>query len=244
MIKTAILTPLEEELALLVNVLEQFELKKHKFQLGNLEIFEFAELDLFLALGGHGKTQFGIQSQYLLCQLPQVELLVCAGAAGVLSNELEIGDIVAATATVEHDYNLKFVSRPLPRFTGNPQVIETLKQLPKTELDFQLHFGLVASGDEDVVAVERGQELAHLTGCIAVAWEGVGGARSSQFAQKQYVELRGITDTANHCAAADFEVNLAAAMVNLAKLIMLWQQCKLIAPHTNHSAPERFNIVG
>ena len=208
---------------MLVNALEQFGLRKHKSLLGNLEIFEFRELDLLLTRGGHGKTQFGIQSQYLLCQLPQVELLICAGAAGALSSELEIGDIVAATATVEHDYNLKFVSRPLPRFAGTPQVIDTLKQLPKTELDFRLHFGLIASGDEDVVMVERGQELAHLTGCIAVAWEGVGGARSSQFAQKQYVELRGITDTANHCAAADFEVNLAGAMFNLAKLIMRWK---------------------
>jgi adenosylhomocysteine nucleosidase len=223
MTKIAMLTPLEEELSTLANALEQFGFKKHKSLLGNLEIFEFRELNLLLALGGHGKTQFGVQSQYLLCQLPQVELLVCAGAAGALSNELEIGDIVAATATVEHDYNLKFVNRPLPRFTGTPQVIDTLKQLPKTELDFRLHFGLIASGDEDVVTVERGQELARLTGCIAVAWEGVGGARSSQFAQKQYVELRGITDTANHCAAADFEVNLEGAMFNLAKLIVQWQ---------------------
>ncbi|AFY97024.1 5'-methylthioadenosine/S-adenosylhomocysteine nucleosidase [Chamaesiphon minutus] len=226
MIETAILTPLEEELFALVNALEQFGFKKHKSLLGSLEIFEFHELNLLLALGGHGKTQFGVQSQYLLCQLPQVELLICAGAAGALSNELEIGDIVAATATVEHDYNLKFVNRPLPRFTGTPQVIDTLKQLPRTEWDFRLHFGLIASGDEDVVTVERGQELAYLTGCVAVAWEGVGGARSSQFAQKQYVELRGITDTANHCAAADFEVNLASAMFNLAKLIVRWQAAK------------------
>ena len=126
MTKTAILTALEEELFILVNALEQFGLKKHRLDLGKMEIFEFHELDLLLALGGHGKTQFGVQSQYLLCQLPQLELLVCAGAAGALSNDLEVGDIVAATETVEHDYNLKFVSRPLPRFTGTPQVIDTL----------------------------------------------------------------------------------------------------------------------
>ncbi|MGL6340792.1 MAG: 5'-methylthioadenosine/S-adenosylhomocysteine nucleosidase [Waterburya sp.] len=223
MIKTAILTPLKEELFILVNTLEQFGLEKQRLHLGNLEIFEFHELDLLLTMGGHGKTQFGIQSQYLLCQLPQVELLVCAGAAGALSSKLEIGDIVVATETVEHDYDLKFVSRPLPRFTGNSQVIDTLKKLPKTELDFYVHFGLIASGDEDIVTVKRKQELAQLSNCIAVAWEGVGGARSSQFAQKQYVELRGITDTANHNAATDFEVNLATAMTNLAQLIWRWK---------------------
>jgi adenosylhomocysteine nucleosidase len=223
MTKTAILTPLKEELSILVNALEQLGLKKHTLYLGNLEIFEFDEFDLLLTLGGHGKTQFGIQAQYLLCHLPQVELLVCAGAAGALSSELEVGDIVVATETIEHDYNLKFVSRPLPRFAGTPQVIDARKRLPKTELGFCLHFGSVASGDEDIVMVERGQELTQLTGCIAVAWEGAGGARSSQFSQKQYVELRGITDTADHNAAADFEMNLATAMANLAQLIMRWQ---------------------
>jgi adenosylhomocysteine nucleosidase len=192
MAKTAILTPLEEELSILVNILEQLGFKKHRTYLGDLEIFEFHKLNILLTLGGHGKTQFGIQSQYLLCQLPQVELLVCAGAAGALSDELEIGDVVAATTIVEHDYNLKFVNRSLPQFAATPHVIDTLKRLSKTEFSFRLHFGSIASGDEDIVTVERGRDLAQSTGCIAVAWEGVGGARSSQFAKKQYVELRGI----------------------------------------------------
>lgn len=223
MTKTSILIPLEEELSILVKVLEQLGLKSHKLYLGNLEVFEFHELDLLLTLGGHGKTQFGLQSQYLLCQLPQVELMVCAGASGALSNELEVGDIVVATETVEHDYKLKFVSHPLPRFAGTPQIINAFKKLPKTELSFGVHFGSIASGDEDIITIERGQELARLTGCIAVAWEGVGGARSSKFAQKHYVELRGITDTADCNAAADFEMNLTTAMANLAQLIVRWR---------------------
>lgn len=220
--KTAILTPLPEELSILIQELEQTGLRKQKLNLGHLEVLEFSDIGLFAALGGHGKTQFGIQAQYLLCQLPQVELLVCADAAGALSSSLAIGDIVVATETVEHDYNLKFVRRPLPRFEGSTRVIQTLQALPKTHFNFAVHFGRIASGDEDVVSVARSQELAQITDCIAVAWEGAGGARSSQFAQKQYVELRAITDTADHNAAADFDVNLAIAMANLAQLILRW----------------------
>jgi adenosylhomocysteine nucleosidase len=220
--KIAILTPLQEELPILVGRLEQFGLQKREIRLSNLGIFEFGEADLLVACGGHEKAQFGIQAQYLLCQDPQIHLLVCAGAAGALSKSLEIGDIVVATETVEHDYNLRFVSRPLPRFAGNSQVIETLKKLPTPNLDCLIHFGAVASGDEDIVDVVRGQELANLTDCIAVAWEGAGGARASNFSEKRYIELRGVTDTANHTAAADFEVNLETAMSNLAQLIVLW----------------------
>ncbi|MBE9047385.1 5'-methylthioadenosine/S-adenosylhomocysteine nucleosidase [Pleurocapsales cyanobacterium LEGE 10410] len=221
--KTAILTPLKEELAILVTKVERFGLRKQKLRLGNIDAFEFRELDLLVACGGHGKAQFGIQAQYLLCQAPQIELLVCAGAAGALSNSLNIGDVVVATETIEHDYNLKFVSRPLPRFAGELQVIEILQNLPITNSAFSIHFGAVASGDEDIVDAARGQELMNLTDCIAVAWEGAGGARACQFNQKYYLELRGITDTANHQAAIDFEVNLTTAMRNLAEIVVQWK---------------------
>lgn len=221
--KTAILTPLQEELDILVAELEQFGLQKNKSRLGNLYVFEFRELDLLVARGGHGKTQFGIQAQYLLCQAPQVQLLVCAGAAGALSSSLGIGDVVVATETIEHDYNLKFVNRPLPRFAGDTEVIKVLQTLPLSTSTFSIHFGAVASGDEDVIDTARGQELVNLTDCIAVAWEGAGGARACKFNEKCYVEVRGITDTANHQAVADFELNLATAMSNLAQVIIEWK---------------------
>lgn len=221
--KTAILTPLQEELAILVAELEQLGLQKREFRSGRLDIFEFSEVDLLVAHGGHGKTQFGIQAQYLLCQIPQIQLLVCAGAAGALSNSLEVGDVVVATETIEHDYNLKFVTRPLPRFAGSHHVIEVLQNLPQADSAFSVHFGAVASGDEDIIDATRGQELMNLTDCIAVAWEGAGGARACKLNQKCYVELRGVTDTANHQAAADFEANLVTAMCNLAQVVVRWR---------------------
>ncbi len=220
--KTAILTPLPEELSILLDELKQIGLQRRILYLGELEVFEFSEFDLLVALGGHGKTQFGIQAQYLLCQVPQVQLLVCAGASGALSNSLKVGDVVVATEIVEHDYNLKFVSRPLPRFFADGQAFKVLQGLPKTDFNFSTHYGAIASGDEDIVSATRSQELAQLTGCIAVAWEGVGGARACKFSKRHFVELRGVTDTADHNAAVDFEVNLARAIVNLTQLFIQW----------------------
>jgi adenosylhomocysteine nucleosidase len=222
--KIAILMPLPEELAILVAVLEKFGLHKRELQLEHLNVFEFKEVDLIVGCGGHGKTQFGIQAQYLLCQIPQIQLLACAGAAGALTDSLQVGDIVVATETVEHDYYLKFVSRPLPRFVGDSLIIESLRTIHTTEWDFAVHFGNVASGDEDIIDAVRGREIARLTNCIAVAWEGAGGARMCQFNKKRYVELRCVTDTANHHTAADFETNLASAMTNLTQFIIRWTE--------------------
>lgn len=164
----------------------------------------------------------------MLDRVPQIQLLVCAGAAGALSNQLNIGDVVVAPETVEHDYNLKSVNRPLPRFTGDCRGIAVLQNLPQhlspllsqQNSAFSIHFGAVASGDEDIVDAVRGQALINLIDCIAVAWEGAGGARACKFNEKDYIELRGVTDTANYQAAADFEVNLVTAMHNLAEVIV------------------------
>lgn len=90
-------------------------------------------------------------------------------------------------------------------------------------MDFSIYFGGVASGDEDVVTPARRQELSELTGCIVVAWEGAGGARACKFSQKRYIELRTVTDTADHTAPEDFERNLATAMGNLANFVIQWQ---------------------
>lgn len=222
--KAAILTPLPEELIFMVIELERFGLRKREIQIGKFSVVEFSEVDLLVACGGHGKTQFGIQSQYLLCQVPQIQLLICAGAAGALSNSLDVGDVVIATETVEHDYNLKFVTRPLPRFPGNHRAIEILRNIPQTDLAFSIHFGGVASGDEDIVDALRGQEIMNSTDCIAVAWEGAGGARACQFNDKHYIELRGVTDTADLQASVDFEKNLMTAMSNLVQVVLLWKE--------------------
>lgn len=222
--KTAILTPLRAELSILLYELEKLDLKQNKLQLNNLEVFEFPELDLLVAHGGHGKTQFAIHSQHLLSSIPQIELLVCSGVAGALSSKLQIGDIVVATEIVEHDFKLKLANRPLPRFISHNESINTLRKLSHFNSEFMLYFGLIASGDEDIICENRKKELLDLTSCIAVAWEGAGGARACQFNNKNYIELRAISDTADHNSTVEFEKNLKQAMTNLAKVIIQWQK--------------------
>jgi adenosylhomocysteine nucleosidase len=55
-----------------------------------------------------------------------------------------------------------------------------------------------------------------------VAWEGAGGARACQFSGLPFVEIRGVTDSANSTASADFARNLHHALCNVAAVITLW----------------------
>ena len=216
-----IVTPLQEEYDDLYNALCALGLESHADKIGRLNVNHFPALDLTLARGGHGKTQFGIQTQHLLDHA-KFDLVICAGAAGALAPEVKVGDLIVATRTIEHDYNLKFVKRPHPQFQGDARSIEQIQRLNLSYADFTVHFGIMAGGDEDVIEASRGAELRELHDALAVAWEGVGGARAAAFSGVPYLEVRGATDTADHEAPVVFDVNLKIVMKNIALLLYRW----------------------
>ena len=219
--KILIVTPLQEEYNDLYESLTSLGLKSHKDKIGKLEVHHFPELNVTLARGGHGKTQFGIQTQHLLDH-GSFDLVICAGAAGALAPEVKVGDLIVATVTVEHDFNNKFSIKPKPQFHGDANSIEQLKALQLPDAKFKVHFGIMAGGDEDVIEVTRGAQLRELHTALAVAWEGVGGARACVFSEVPYLELRGATDTANHEAPVVFDANLKIVMKNIAHLLVQW----------------------
>jgi adenosylhomocysteine nucleosidase len=216
-----VITPLQEEYSDLYQSFSALDLKSHPEKVGRLDVHCFPEINVTLARGGHGKTQFGIQTQHLLDHA-EFDLVICAGAAGALAPDVNVGDVIVATYTLEHDYNIKFSPRPKPRFAGDKKSIRRLRALDLSAANFRVHFGIMAGGDEDVIEVERGVELRGLHNALAVAWEGVGGARASAFSEVPYLEIRGATDTANHEAPVVFYVNLKIVMKNIAYLLSQW----------------------
>ena len=216
-----IVIPLQAEYDNLHYGLSALGLDFHQDKIGKLDVHHFPALNVTLARGGHGKTQFGIQTQHLLDHA-RFDLVICAGAAGAMAPKVRIGDLIVVTTTVEHDFNNKFSKRPKPKFDGDVNSIAQLKSLKFPDADFKVHFGMMAGGDEDVIDVERGKELRDLHNAIAVAWEGVGGARACGFSDVPYLELRGATDTADHNAPIVFDVNLKIVMGNIARLLVKW----------------------
>lgn len=166
-----------------------------------------------LAVGGHGKVQFALTAQHLIREL-KPSLLVCAGACGALLPGPRLTDVIAAEKTIEHDFNLKFIKRPLPSFEGDKNSLAKLRGMAG------IHFGIIASGDEDVIDVVRSHEIAQLTGAMAVAWEGAGGAKAAAFCKTPFLELRTVSDSADEHAPAQFKENIAAGMANIAKALL------------------------
>ncbi len=202
-----LVTPLKDEYIYLAEGISFFGFESFQDKIGKLNVIRFPKLNLTLARGGHGKTQFAIHTQYLLDR-SQNKLLICAGAAGALSPNIVIGDVIVATSTIEHDYHEKFSIQSKPQFLGHEESISRIRSLRIQNANFNIHFGVMASGDEDVIDIQRGTELHQLHGALAVAWEGAGGARACAFNDIPYLELRSITDNGDYSAPEAFEANL------------------------------------
>ena len=220
--KLLIIAPLQEELDFFLQSCAGRGFRAERAMIGRLPVAQLPDLDITAARGGVGKAQFAIHTQHLLDIQSGWGAVICAGAAGGLANDISVGDLVVATTTVEHDYQNKFSARPMPQFDGDSALIADLRRAAIVLDTFRISFGVVASGDEDVIDDQRKQALRRSTGALAVAWEGAGGARACAFSSVPYVEIRGVTDAADHTAPTDFATNLEVAMGNIAALITAW----------------------
>ena len=220
--KLLIVFPIQKELDFFLHGCLELGLATEAATLGRLAVTDLPSLGLALAQGGLGKAQFAVQTQHLIDSRSGWDVVICAGAAGALDDRLSVGDVVIGTETVEYDIHNKFGKPLVPRFAGAEAIIKDFRHMTMIDSPFKLHFGAIASGDEDIVEVARRQELRALTGAIATAWEGAGGARASHFSALPFVEIRGISDGANTTAARDFEKNLPRTMRNVASVVVTW----------------------
>jgi adenosylhomocysteine nucleosidase len=101
-------------------------------RIGSLKCVSLDSIDVLLSIGGNGKSQYGVQAQYLIDRWSATELLICVGASGRLTNTVDIGDLVVATATVEHDYKERFNPEPLPRHAADPDGLADLIHMARS----------------------------------------------------------------------------------------------------------------
>jgi adenosylhomocysteine nucleosidase len=220
--QTLIIIPLQEELEPFLQTCVARGIRQEQRYIGKLAAIYLPDLQASIALGGLGKAQFALQTQHLLERSSGFDLVICAGAGGALADGLAAGDVVVGTATREHDFNNKFGTQMAPTFISAPQALAGLRRVAADCKAFNVHFGPIASGDEDIVENERRRAVREQTQALAVAWEGAGGARACAFSGVPFIEVRGITDGADHDAATDFEANLALALGHVAELMMRW----------------------
>lgn len=215
--------PQSNELQPLLSGLDRLGHPSQPIVIGNLPCYSIPSLGATAAVGGHGKTQFAVQCQYLIDRCDGLAALFCFGAAGSLSPDIHFGDVVVGECTIEHDYKIRFEPAESPCHAANEALLQEFREAAAGTLPFRTHFGPIASGDEDIVDELRARELQQLTGAKCVAWEGSGGARAAAFNGVPFLEIRSITDGADGDAAASFRANCERALPNIADLLVRWR---------------------
>ena len=216
--KILTVTPIQAELDCFVDACREAGYDAEEGSTGKLPLTRFPLLDVTVAPGGLGKVAFAVHTQHLVEQ-GQWALVICAGSAGALVDTVSPGDVVIGTETVEHDIRNGFGKPLVPRFPGAEFILRRSRDVLEAEDSFRIHYGPIASGDEDVVDGERRAAVHAKTGALAVAWEGAGGARASRFSGVPFIEIRGVTDRAGGAVASEFRLNLERAMRNVAHVV-------------------------
>ncbi len=151
--------------------------------------------------------------------------VIGCGSCASLQDTLKTGDVLVIHEIIEHDFKQRFISRPAPIFKTNANELFPVHDDEKfTSIGhdrFQFHHGRIASGDEDIVSLERRKSLGQESGALAVAWESAGLARACRLQKVPYFEIRAVTDLGQNADLDQFKRQLPQSMENLSHILLL-----------------------
>ena len=227
--KIGIIGAMEEEVAILkekmseVTVLEKAGMEFFKGILGGQQVV--------IVRSGIGKVNAGICTQ-ILADVFQVNAVINTGIAGSLKVEINIGDIVLSTDTMQHDvdarefgYEIGQVPRMDTRtFPADDRLRETALQVcRKVNPEIQVFEGRVASGDQFVADKETKEKIIANTQAYCTEMEGAAIGQAAYLNGIPYLVIRAISDKADDSAHMDypaFEKEAIRHTVNLVENMM------------------------
>ncbi len=197
-------------------LLQQVTNRKY-YKRGSREMYTgiFFDKKISLIISGCGKIKSATATQLLVDTFPAKQY-IHYGTAGAISSKLKIGDIVVATQVIEHDVVELFPHKaPPPRYKIAPLVLKNTVQ----NNDFSLVWGIILSGDEDVINTKRRNQLNNLYKGLSVDWESAGFALTCQLNMVPGHIFRGISDYAHEHTSSEYKKNQQTAVNNISRLL-------------------------
>lgn len=227
--RIGIIGAMEEEVAILKEKMTDVTVMKKacmEFYHGKLN-----GQDAVVVRSGIGKVNAGICTQ-ILADDYRVDAVINTGVAGSLRAEINIGDIVLATDTVQHDVNATEFGYPLgqiPRmdtfsFPADEKLREAAdKVCRRVNPEIQVFEGRVVSGDQFVADKETKNKIIANTQGFCTEMEGAAIGQAAYLNQIPYLVIRAISDKADNSAQMDyptFEKQAIRHTVNLVENLM------------------------
>ncbi len=198
-----------------MHVTEQREIAGMNFFIGTV-----GDKEVAVVRCGIGKVNAAVCTQ-ILVDLFNAEYIINTGMAGGLHPELNIGDIVIASDTVEHDMDALVVGNlndeiPSMRrtfFEANHKLVTVAKGAAEhLKGDHKVFIGRVASEDEFICSIKVKEDICSTFTAYCAEMEGAAIAHTCFLNQVPFVIIRTISDKADPSADVNFEdfVDLAA----------------------------------
>jgi adenosylhomocysteine nucleosidase len=223
--RVGIIGAMEEEVACLKEELVDLRITK---KIG-LEFYEglLAGKPVVVVRSGIGKVNAGVCTQILI-DLFEIEYIINTGIAGSVSNNIEIGDVVISTDTVQHDFDVTGFGYPLgeiPRmgvktFEADSKLVELAYSSCKmVNYNIQVYKGRIASGDIFVSDNMTKEKIATIFAALCTEMEGAAIGQVACLNQIPYVVIRAISDKADGSAQVDYPIFAKQAIQNSIKLV-------------------------
>lgn len=213
------------------------EVSKIKETLNDVKVTNRASMDFYegnfaghkvvVVRSGIGKVNAGICTQ-ILCDLFNVSVIINTGIAGSLNADINIGDIVLSSDTVQHDvdavafgYELGMIPRmDCKFFEADTKLIETAKAACEEELsEINVFVGRVLSGDQFISDKAKKEWLISNFQGYCTEMEGAAIAQTAHLNNIPFLIIRAISDKADDSADMDYPAFEAMAIDNSVKLL-------------------------
>lgn len=205
-----------------MQVTEQIEVASMIFFVGKI-----GEQEVVVVRCGIGKVNAAVCTQILVDRF-DVKYIINTGVAGGLHPDLNIGDIVISSDTVEHDMDASAVGNPrgeIPRmkktyFEADAQLIEVAQKAAENlRGQHKVYIGRVASGDQFVCSMKVKEDIYATFTAYCAEMEGAAIAHTCYLNQVPFVIIRAISDKADQSADVNFEEFVDVAAKNASHMI-------------------------
>ena len=220
-----IIGAMDEEVARLKEMISGL----HIVQRAGMEFYkgQIHEKNVVVVKCGVGKVNAAMCTQAMI-DLFSVDAIINTGIAGSLHAGIDIGDIVLATDTVEHDMDvaaLGYEPGVIPDtetsvFATDVELLDIAQVAAKAaKLDVKVFTGRVVSGDQFISSREKKEWLVSKFGGRCAEMEGASIGHVAALNRVPYLVVRAISDKADDSAQMDYPAFAAKAIENSVRLM-------------------------
>ena len=183
--------------------------------------------DAVVVRSGIGKVNAGMCTQILADRF-QADAVINTGIAGSLKNEINIGDIVISTDTVQHDVDASGFGYPkgqIPQmdvfsFEADKALADLAEKVcEEVNPEIQVFHGRVVSGDQFIADKETKENISTLFAGYCTEMEGAAIAQTAHLNEVPFVVLRAISDKADDSASMDYPTFEKQAVAHSVRLV-------------------------